>query len=99
MEHGAVSVPMTVFADMFKNLSTEKILIPVCCNKNHWCGIMVDVERTEAVVLQPFIEGNPKLYELWSPLESLQTQQSDIRRCHHIAIAGKFMFPNLGWVH
>ncbi|KAG1698684.1 hypothetical protein DVH05_014641 [Phytophthora capsici] len=53
MEHGAVSVPMTVFADMFKNLSKEKILIPVCCNKNHWCGIMVDVDRTEAIVYDP----------------------------------------------
>ncbi|KAI9999295.1 hypothetical protein PInf_004117 [Phytophthora infestans] len=53
IEHGAVSGPMTVFADMFKNLSKEKILIPVCCNKNHWCGIMVDVERTEAIVYDP----------------------------------------------
>ncbi|GMF34448.1 unnamed protein product [Phytophthora fragariaefolia] len=39
--------------DIFVGLSTEKVLIPICCNNQHWCSIMIDLVFKEVCIYDP----------------------------------------------
>ncbi|POM71858.1 LOW QUALITY PROTEIN: Hypothetical protein PHPALM_11515 [Phytophthora palmivora] len=53
ISNGEISITVAIFADVFAGMKTEKICIPVCCNKIHWCGIMVNTRLKDACIYDP----------------------------------------------
>lgn len=41
---GSVNTSSEIIREALSGLTTEKVLIPVNCNGNHWCAIMMDLE-------------------------------------------------------
>lgn len=39
--------------DVFAGMTNQKILIPVICNKNHWCAVMMDLSLKEVFIYDP----------------------------------------------
>lgn len=64
-----------VFADVFASVTNEKIFIPVCCSKNHWCGISLDLEMAEAAVYDPM--GSTYALKVRALTEALLVQLPD----------------------
>ncbi|KAG1702270.1 hypothetical protein DVH05_010060 [Phytophthora capsici] len=38
---------------IFLGVTTEKVLIPVICGKNHWCSVMMDLSQIEVFIYDP----------------------------------------------
>ncbi|GMF39725.1 unnamed protein product [Phytophthora fragariaefolia] len=46
-------MPVESMRNVFAGVSTEKILIPVICDKNHWCLIMMDLVMKDVCIYDP----------------------------------------------
>ncbi|POM73684.1 LOW QUALITY PROTEIN: Hypothetical protein PHPALM_9450 [Phytophthora palmivora] len=39
--------------NLFVGMSTERVLLPINCNGNHWCAVMIDLPRRSVYVYDP----------------------------------------------
>ncbi|KAG3171322.1 hypothetical protein PI124_g3232 [Phytophthora idaei] len=69
------SVSMSMFADAIAGVKNEKILIPVCCHKYHWCAIMIDVELKDVYIYDPM--ASSYIVSIRAIAEKLVTQLPD----------------------
>ncbi|GMF51989.1 unnamed protein product [Phytophthora fragariaefolia] len=53
VEGGHMPGVTAVLADVFANVTSGKILIPVCCSKTHWCGIILDLDMKNVCIYDP----------------------------------------------
>lgn len=51
--NGKTTTDMATIENAFHGLSTEKILIPINCNGNHWCSIMIDMNTASISYYDP----------------------------------------------
>ncbi|POM65766.1 Hypothetical protein PHPALM_18472 [Phytophthora palmivora] len=79
------SLNTSIFSQVFAGKTSEKILIPVCWRKNHWCGIMMNLGLTGVCIYDSM--GSSYALSVRGVAEKLVTQLPDytprIYRMHH----------------
>ncbi|GMF59713.1 unnamed protein product [Phytophthora fragariaefolia] len=54
---GMTTIPDEMVTNMFVGVSNERILIPMNCNGNHWCAIMVNLQTHEIRHYDPMMSS------------------------------------------
>ncbi|KAG2796160.1 hypothetical protein PC129_g22615 [Phytophthora cactorum] len=75
---------MIIFADAAAGGNNEKILIPLCCHKNHWCRIVVDAPLKDACVYDlMFSSYNVSVRSIEEKLATKQPDYAPRKYCEH----------------
>eukprot|EP00644_Phytophthora_capsici_P019307 jgi/Phyca11/132692/e_gw1.210.6.1 len=51
--NGKNTTDMEGLASLFAGVSDEKVLVPIICNGNHWCAIMIDLSTESIYTYDP----------------------------------------------
>ncbi|KAG6944259.1 hypothetical protein JG687_00017967 [Phytophthora cactorum] len=86
-----MSVPFLVAQQMDSSskvkeisLVLTKILIPLCCHKNHWCRIVVDAQLKDACVYDlMFSSYNVSVRSIEEKLATKQPDYAPRKYCEH----------------